>query len=87
MRNRKPWTLARRRLFGWKVRLPLATAVLLVLWQSRSRNHLCIPVSGLPLVKAVYRTGAFSKIRSLPCRRRLGDCSRVLRSLPQVKPH
>lgn len=27
MRNRKPWTLARRRLFGWKVRLPLATAV------------------------------------------------------------
>ena len=26
MRNRKPWTLARRRLFGWNVRLPLATA-------------------------------------------------------------
>jgi len=36
IRNRKPWTLARRRLFGWKVRLPLATAVLLVLWQSRA---------------------------------------------------
>jgi len=27
IRNRKPWTLARRRLFGWKVRLPLATAI------------------------------------------------------------
>lgn len=26
MRSRKPWTLARRRLFGWNVRLPLATA-------------------------------------------------------------
>lgn len=25
MRRRKPWTLARRRLFGWNVRLPLAT--------------------------------------------------------------
>jgi len=27
IRSRKPWTLARRRLFGWKVRLPLATTV------------------------------------------------------------
>ena len=27
IRRRKPWTLARRRLFGWKVRLPLATTV------------------------------------------------------------
>ena len=27
IRNRKPCTRARRRLFGWKVRLPLATAV------------------------------------------------------------
>lgn len=26
MRNRKPWVRARRRLFGWKVRLPFATA-------------------------------------------------------------
>jgi hypothetical protein len=33
MRNRNPWVLARRRLFGWKVRLPLLTAVALpVLW-------------------------------------------------------
>ena len=29
IRNRKPWVLARRRLFGWKVRLPLVTAVVL----------------------------------------------------------
>jgi hypothetical protein len=27
IRSRKPCTRARRRLFGWKVRLPLATAV------------------------------------------------------------
>ncbi len=33
MRNRNPWVLARRRLFGWNVRLPLLTAVVLpVLW-------------------------------------------------------
>jgi hypothetical protein len=25
IRNRNPWVLARRRLFGWKVRLPLLT--------------------------------------------------------------
>jgi hypothetical protein len=29
MRNRNPWVLARRRLFGWNVRLPLLTAVVL----------------------------------------------------------
>jgi hypothetical protein len=29
MRNRNPWVLARRRLFGWNVRLPLVTAVVL----------------------------------------------------------
>jgi hypothetical protein len=27
MRNRNPWVFARRRLFGWNVRLPLVTAV------------------------------------------------------------
>jgi hypothetical protein len=30
MRNRNPWVLARRRLFGWNVRLPLVTAVVLL---------------------------------------------------------
>jgi hypothetical protein len=35
MRNRNPWVLARRRLFGWNVRLPLVTAVVLpVRWCS-----------------------------------------------------
>jgi hypothetical protein len=29
MRTRNPWVLARRRLFGWNVRLPLLTAVIL----------------------------------------------------------
>lgn len=35
MRNRNPWVLARRRLFGWKVRLPLLTAVVLPVLGSR----------------------------------------------------
>ena len=36
IRSRKPCTLARRRLFGWKVRLPLATAALSCqIWQTR----------------------------------------------------
>lgn len=87
IRSRKPWTLARRRLFGWKVRLPLATTVSpRHFWQPRSRRTLHARSPGPPLLK-LSRTGAVPKARSLPCRRRLGDCSRVLRSLAQVKPH
>ena len=36
MRNRNPWVLARRRLFGWNVRLPLLTAVVLPVLGSHS---------------------------------------------------
>jgi hypothetical protein len=40
MRNRNPWVLARRRLFGWNVRLPLVTAVVLpVLGLSLRTSH------------------------------------------------
>jgi hypothetical protein len=35
IRNRNPWVLARRRLFGWNVRLPLLTAVVLPVLGSR----------------------------------------------------
>lgn len=86
MRNRNPWTLARRRLFGWKVRLPLATAVSpRHLRTTRSRVDPRSPIAGLPLLK-LFRTGADPGSRSLPCRRRSGDSPRVLRSLAQVKP-
>ena len=41
IRSRKPWTLARRRLFGWKVRLPLATTVSLVTSGSHGHRTTC----------------------------------------------
>lgn len=59
IRSRKPCTRARRRLFGWKVRLPFATALSsshlashsahLVMWVGRDRPHeafgrLCVSV-------------------------------------------
>jgi hypothetical protein len=65
-------------------------------------GHRCSPrLLAVPVVRTPPRPGRpdcrFSKLsteparsrepRSLPCRRRLGDCSRVLRTLPQVKPH
>jgi hypothetical protein len=39
IRSRNPCTRARLRLFGWKVRLPLATAYLLVRWAPRRLVH------------------------------------------------
>ena len=39
IRRRKPCTRARRRLFGWKVRLPLATAVSPQLSDARTRHR------------------------------------------------
>ena len=49
-------------------------------------KDLARPFTGAAVAK-LSRTGAVPEARSLPCRRRLGDCSRVLRSLAQVKPH
>ncbi len=47
MRNRNPWVLARRRLFGWNVRLPLVTAVVLPVSSSsaavRTANSRAVP--------------------------------------------
>lgn len=54
MRSRKPWTLARRRLFGWKVRLPLATTVSpRHFWQPRSLDDLCITGARAAVAKAL----------------------------------
>jgi hypothetical protein len=50
MRKRNPWVFARRRLFGWKVRLPLVTAVVLPVLGSccgRSRRD-CAVVGSSP---------------------------------------
>ena len=49
-------------------------------------GRLYVPGDRAAVAKALSnRRGPDS--RSLPCRRRSGDCSRVLRSLAQVKPH
>lgn len=87
MRNRKPCTRARRRLFGWKVRLPLATTF----------SSLCLAFpSGRPDASLVYgsiggnlaagRRGPQGGPGSQPHRRLSGDCLRVLTVLRLVKP-
>ena len=85
IRNRNPWTLARRRLFGWKVRLPLATAISPRHisgdgHRGNSRSTAAAPVAKLP----ANRRGPVSG----RCRAARGWATlmRVLRSLPQVKP-
>lgn len=88
IRNRKPCTRARRRLFGWKVRLPLATAF--------SSLYLGPRDPGRPPVKrrhdhgrrwALLLAGAVPiRLGSQPYRRLPGDCLRVLTSHPRVKP-
>ena len=88
MRNRKPWTLARRRLFGWKVRLPLATAVSpRHIWRTRSRGRPAHPGRATaPLLScSANRRGPGYPVAAVSPM--FGRRSRVLRSLPQVKPH
>ena len=41
IRRRKPWTRARRRLFGWNVRLPLATVNTPVVGGHHSAPEVC----------------------------------------------
>jgi ABC-type cobalamin transport system permease subunit len=53
MRNRNPWVLARRRLFGWNVRLPLLTAVIL-------------PVLGARLEIAGSQPSGLRRVAALP---------------------
>lgn len=86
IRKRKPCTRARRRLFGWKVRLPLATTF------SSHSNHLAAHVCRLhssasrPGVGlATGRRGPRAESGSQPYRRLSGDCLRVLTRLRWVK--
>ncbi len=83
IRSRKPCTRARRRLFGWKVRLPLATAfssLYRALPSGRSRKYVG---RGVLLLAGAVPKHLFG---SQPYRRLSGDCLRVLTSLRQVKP-
>jgi hypothetical protein len=90
IRRRNPCTRARRRLFGWKVRLPLATAVISsCVWQPSTRTpDKAWKLTWSPLVSRSSRslTGADPGYPgSLPYRRLSGDCSRVLTRLLPVK--
>jgi hypothetical protein len=82
MRRRKPCTRARRRLFGWKVRLPLATA-----FSCHVRPAHASPArrSGVVLLLAGAVPKRFHP-GSQPYRRLSGDCSRVLTGFRWVKP-
>jgi hypothetical protein len=89
MRSRNPCTRARRRLFGWKVRLPLATAFSSLCLASPSGRQT------FQLRWSASRSGCFSLLAgavpgrssgSQPYRRLSGDCLRVLMRLRLVKP-
>jgi hypothetical protein len=88
IRRRKPCTRARRRLFGWKVRLPLATA-----FSSSFRAQISEPSGRSRFASAPVGGGLAAGRRgpqahhpgSQPYRRLSGDCLRVLTSLRWVK--
>jgi hypothetical protein len=90
IRKRKPCTRARRRLFGWKVRLPLATAfssLCLALPSGRSRFSTELIRGSVGAGLAAGRRGPqVYQPRSQPYRRLSGDCLRVLTRLGWVKP-
>jgi hypothetical protein len=93
IRSRNPWTRARRRLFGWKVRLPLATAPSpCCVWHHVPRTCRSVMPGrdamavGKLCVSFANRRGPRAVSRSLPYRRHSGDCSRVLTSFGWVKP-
>ena len=92
IRSRKPCTRARRRLFGWKVRLPLATAfssLSLAQVFEPSAHHasrLRSFADRSEVSPAAGRRGPQShRAGSQPYRRRSGDCLRVLTSHRWVK--
>lgn len=62
IRKRNPWVRARRRLFGWNVRLPLATAVVLLILGSHIAGS---QPSGLRVISSARgdRTGSMGEAR------------------------
>jgi hypothetical protein len=87
IRSRNPCTRARRRLLGWKVRLPLATAVTpCCVWQPhRAQGRDAIAVGKL-FVSLANRRGLRRNLRIAAVSPRSGDCSRVLTRFLKVKP-
>jgi hypothetical protein len=89
MRSRNPCTRARRRLFGWKVRLPLATAFSSLCLAHRPAAMLfnCVgPQVGRGCSHCWPARSPDSSSGSQPYRRLSGDCLRVLMRLRLVKP-
>lgn len=92
IRRRKPCTRARRRLFGWKVRLPFATTLSLLHLASCSTRfpgpvgHACPHDASIGFVSRLV-PGAASALMlgSQPYRRLSGDCMRVLTCVRWVK--
>jgi hypothetical protein len=93
IRRRKPCTRARRRLFGWKVRLPFATTLSLLHLASCSTRfpvplgHACPHDASVGLCLAWYPAQPPRLVLgSQPYRRLSGDCMRVLTGVRPVKP-
>ena len=93
IRNRNPCTRARRRLLGWKVRLPLATAVTpCYVWPLRPAGMKARgsgPQSAFWIRSSVSQllTGAAPGHRRIAAvSPRAGDCLRVLTRVRWVKP-
>lgn len=83
MRRRKPCTRARRRLFGWNVRLPLATVVLLEISAvPRTAGGVLMVASSANSSSVATRAGE-RQDRSTHV---AGDRSRVLTASNEVKP-
>lgn len=94
IRSRKPCTRARRRLFGWKVRLPLATTASSMHLASQSAHSPTWIRRGRRMnpdepwrtrCLAGSRRGLRTMPGSQPHRQRSGDCMRVLRTSRLVK--
>lgn len=92
IRKRKPCTRARRRLFGWKVRLPLATAFsslsVSCLWWSSGRSCFANALIRKRVGRVLLLAGAVPGAQhsgSQPHRRLSGDCLRVLTTPRPVK--
>jgi hypothetical protein len=86
IRRRKPWTRARRRLFGWNVRLPLATVnTPRVRWAPRDARSLLVKRMFDEIVQVIIGAiPGLAQTANSPHHTE-GDCTRVLIAPEQVK--
>jgi hypothetical protein len=86
IRRRKPCTRARRRLFGWNVRLPLATVNTPRVGGHRSAPEVCSMIRMSAQRTAVYTQKALAiDVQHTAATAPRGDCTRVLIPLRRVK--